>query len=98
MFGQAAEGMKQVCHIGPNEKKIVASADINNTGCSVPDIFSKNRVNECPFLKQARQDHFRLNKIHPSHSWTKQRKLECSRFKVIGLALGGEDSCDLSWD
>ena len=53
-------------------------------------------VNDCPCLRQARQDHFGLNKIEKSHRWTIQGILEYSRIKVIDQALRGEDSSDLS--
>ena len=55
-------------------------------------------VKECPCLRQARQDHFSLNKIEKRHSWTIKGILEYSRIKVIYLALRGEDSSDISTD
>ena len=55
-------------------------------------------VNECPCLRQARQDHFGLNKIVRSHKWTFQGVLEYSRIKVLDKALRGEDSSDCSTD
>ena len=53
-------------------------------------------VNDCPCLRQARQDHFGLNKINKSHRWTIRGILEYSRIKVIDLALRGEDSSECS--
>ena len=55
-------------------------------------------VNDCPCLRQARQDHFGLNKIEKSHGWTIRGILKYSRIKVIDLALKGEDSSDFSTD
>ena len=55
-------------------------------------------VNGCPCLRQARQDHFGLNKIEQSHRWTMPGILEYSRIKSIDLALRGEDSSDTSTD
>ena len=55
-------------------------------------------VNDCPCLRQARQDHFGLNKIKKSHGWTIKGILEYSRIKVIDLALKGEDSSNFSTD
>ena len=54
--------------------------------------------NDCPCLRQAKQDHFGLNKIERSHRWTIQGILEYSRIKVIDSALRGEDSSDFSTD
>ena len=53
-------------------------------------------VNECPCLRQSRQDFFGLNKIEKSHRWTIKGILEFSRLKMVDLALRGEDSSDLS--
>ena len=55
-------------------------------------------VNDCPCLRQARQDHFGLNKIEKSHGWTIKGIMECLRIKVIDLALKGEDSSEFSTD
>ena len=43
-------------------------------------------VNDCPCQRQARQDHFGLNKIDKSHDWTIKGILEYSRIRVIALS------------
>ena len=55
-------------------------------------------VNDCPCLRQARQEHFGLNKIEGSHRWTIKGLLEYSMIKTIDSALKGKDSSDFSTD
>ena len=48
-------------------------------------------VNECPCLRQARQDHFGLNKIEKSHIWNIKGILENSRIENrLGSKWGGQ--------
>ena len=51
-------------------------------------------VNDCPCLRQARQDHSGLNKIEKSHGWA----VRVENINVIDLALKGEDSSNFRAD